>query len=91
MAYIEQNKGRKRQRRKKLPGSVIERLSETFQTSTRTICRRITAGDPEVVAAALTYVHELLEKKKAGRAAIDNLNDLLTALYSVDPLTIKAD
>lgn len=78
--------GRKRQRRRKIPRVVLERLQEQYQVSSRTICRWITAGEKEVVEAALKYVNELLADKKVGRAKIGSLNESLDELYSLQRL-----
>lgn len=73
----------KRQRRRKMPRAVLERLEEKFQVSSRTICRWITAGEQDVIEAALEFVQELVTSKKVGRAKMDKLNKSLNELYTL--------
>lgn len=86
MEQAGEEQGTRRQRRRKIPRVVLERLQEQYQVSSRTICRWITAGEKEVVEAALKYVNELLTYRKIGRAKIGSLNESLEELYSLRTL-----
>ena len=91
MEHLGEMQVRKRQRRRKIPRVVLERLQEQYKVSSRTICRWITAGEKDVVEAALKYVNELLAYRKIGRAKIGSLNESLEELYSLRTLPFGDD